>query len=373
MSKKNNLQRHESRDRAKWVVTFVTIVLLVVALAAAFVGIFSNGFENWDKLKPDENEVTDNVGAIIENGEANGIMLTSSVISPEDYADYGVNALAESAYTLTIQPIPDVSVDTYLWVSSDNESITLSPSEDTKSCVISCNKAFSTQITITVTSNMNEDVFATSLVDYVKRITSVNLSIEPNKIKFNRQATSTTYTINAEPVYTEGTITPNFEITGGVLKNNVSGLDYDVTSSTILVDGKTERVYTLRGTPKDFTFTGSTFTIGDPYDAFIGSTDLKYIDRVIMSDMALPLAVQPGAPTVSQLKVAYKNSLSQNATGTGMDGTLVVNYKYSYTPSGEDTESLFSEVTGSAELGVAFDVSDLAILASEINVGNIVF
>lgn len=372
MSKKNNLQRHESRDRAKWVVTFVTIVLLVVALSAAFVGIFSNGFENWDKFKPDENEVTDNVGAIIENGEANGIMLTSSVISPEDYADYGVNALAESAYTLTIQPVPITAVDTYTWVSSDSESVSLSPSEDTKSCVVSCNKAFSTQITITVTSNKNEDVFATSLVDYVKRITSVNLSIEPNIVAFNRSGSST-YTINAVPVYGVGTITPNFEITGGVLKNNVSGLDYDVTSSKMLADGKTQRVYTLRGIPKDFTFTGSTFTIGDPYDAFIGSTDLKYIDRVIMSDMALPLAVQPGAPTVSQLKVAYKNSFVDNVTGTDSDGTLVVNYKYSYTPSGEDTESLFNEVTGSIELNVAFDASALELLASEISVGNIVF
>lgn len=371
MSKKNNLQRHESRDRAKWVVTFVTIVLLVVALAAAFVGIFSNGFENWDKFKSEENKVTNNGGAVIENGEANGIMLTSSVISPEDYANYGVNALAESAYTLTIQPVPVTAVDTYTWVSSDSESVSLSPSEDTKSCVVSCNKAFSTQITITVTSNKNEDVFATSLVDYVKRITSVNLSIESNKVVFG--VSGTTYTINAEPVYTEGTITPNFEITGGVLKNNVSGLSYSVTSSKMLPDGKTQRVYTLKGIAEDFSFTGNTFSLFDPYRSFIGSTDLTYLDRVIMSNMAQPLAVEVGAPTVAQLMNAFNNSFVKNVTGTDSDGTLVVNYKYSYTPSGEDTESLFNEVTGSAELKVAFDASALEVLASEIKVGNIVF
>ncbi len=56
MSNRNNLQRHERRDKGKWFVTFIAFLLVFTAVGAAFVGIFSDGFTNWDKFKTDEKE-----------------------------------------------------------------------------------------------------------------------------------------------------------------------------------------------------------------------------------------------------------------------------------------------------------------------------
>ena len=52
----NNLHNHERRDKSKWFVTLIAFILAFVAIAAAFSGIFSDGFTNWDKFKTDEEQ-----------------------------------------------------------------------------------------------------------------------------------------------------------------------------------------------------------------------------------------------------------------------------------------------------------------------------
>lgn len=52
----NNLHNHERRDKSKWFVTLIAFILAFVAIAAAFIGIFSDGFTNWDKFKTDEEQ-----------------------------------------------------------------------------------------------------------------------------------------------------------------------------------------------------------------------------------------------------------------------------------------------------------------------------
>ena len=162
-------------------------------------------------------------------------------------------------------------------------------------------------------------------MDYVKRISSVNVSLSPASVAFG--STETSYTVTATPVWGTGTIQPsNFTVTGGTLSNNLAGLTMTVNKSVPL-DSTTTRVYTLRGTEGDFTFTGTTFKLTTPYDAFIVDTELTHGDQVIATNFRLtgaramgaktsvmPLAAPGfGAPTVSQLRSAYNNSVLAKA------------------------------------------------------------
>ena len=166
---------------------YAVITSLLIAASAVVVGVgFGTG--RWQIAPKDEpvQEQPDEEagGAVIGEGEENGISLTSALIDPADYADYGVNALAETAYTVTITPEPADAVDTYTWTCDNTQQIQLSPSSDTKSCTVSCTGAFGTQATITIASAVNPDITATVTVDYVKRVESVTISVADDKIKF---------------------------------------------------------------------------------------------------------------------------------------------------------------------------------------------
>ncbi|MGN1078016.1 MAG: Ig-like domain-containing protein, partial [Candidatus Gallimonas sp.] len=173
----------------------------------------------------DHVEISDGVGGAVigEIHTSNAISLSTVVLAEEEYEDYGVSALAETAYTITVTPTPADAVDTFEWTSSDSSSVTVSPSNNGKTCTVSCLKAFSTQITLTCTSTHNSDVSATVTVDYVKRLSSVSVSFEPTSATFGESATSHTFT--ATPVWGTGTITPtNFTVSGGRLENNLTEL-----------------------------------------------------------------------------------------------------------------------------------------------------
>ena len=89
-----------------WTGILAVLLVLVIAGAAALVGVLSDGFKNWDKFKPDE-EQTQEGGAIITEGESNGIKLMSAKISPENYDEYGISPMAETAYQLTATITPE--------------------------------------------------------------------------------------------------------------------------------------------------------------------------------------------------------------------------------------------------------------------------
>lgn len=289
--------------------------------------------------QPDEDEAG---GAVIGEGKENGISLTSALIDPADYADYGVNALAETAYTVTITPEPADAVDTYTWTCDNTQQIQLSPSSDTKSCTVSCTGAFGTQATITIASAVNPDITATVTVDYVKRVESVTISVADDKIKFGGDSEYAN-TITITPNYGTGTITPEFTVTGRELK-------YDFTVTTRLhntIPGFEAGYIEVSG--YNYNFTGDTLSLTTPYDFFVTDTETSALKH----------------PSETQLATAFNNSFAENATGTTSDGTLTISYSVSYNPESEDVQGSFSD-TGTASLDVAFDVSELVVNASDI-------
>lgn len=323
---------------------FAAITSLLLAASVITTGVcFGTG--RW-QVAPDEpvQEQPDEEagGAVIGEGEANGISLTSASISPEDFEAYGVSPLAETAYTVTITPEPADAVDTYTWTCDNTQQIQLSPSSDTKSCTVSCTGAFGTQATITIASAVNPDITATVTVDYVKRVESVTISVADDKIKFGSDSEYAN-SIIITPNYGIGTITPEFTVTGRELK-------YDFTVTTRLnntIPGYEEGYIEVSG--YNYNFAGDTLSLTTPYDFFVADTETSVIKH----------------PSETQLAAAFNNSFAENATGTTSDGTLTISYSVSYNPESEDVQGSFSD-TGTASVDVAFDVSELVVNASNI-------
>ena len=300
---------------------------------------------------------------VVSSVSAMGLKLTAVNASADTDDDSG-SVMAENEYTLTVTPEPVTADDTYSWVATDTSNITLIPSSDTKSCKVVCNSAFGEQITVTVTSNVNEDVTASCTLDYVKKITSVVVST-PDIINFI--GTSQEHTVALTPTYGVGTITPDvLTVTGGSLKSNISG-ELSVSQSSTF-NGSTT-IYVREGTYGDFVFTGDTFSVTTPAAAFIKSTSTRTIEGGLMptglsSDVEL-LALG-GYPTVAQLYTAYNNSYKTSVDGAN-DGELTVNYSYYY----NDVEIGSSSVT----VSIGFNCSALVVnaVSSSLNQGSIIF
>lgn len=173
---------------------------LVIAGGVAAVGVFSNGFKDWDKFKKDDTQQEqpmtppeDSGGSDITAEASNGIRLMSMKLAPVQYAAYGVAANAESAYTLTATVYPEDAANKLLdWtVSFKNASstwasgktvtdyVTVTPSSDGALTAVVENKtAFGEQVVVKVTSRDNTSAYATLNVEYLQRTTGYTLSLD---------------------------------------------------------------------------------------------------------------------------------------------------------------------------------------------------
>ena len=166
-------------DKVKWVVSFLLIFVLLAGLIGAWALL----------LKPEESAPEQNEGgAIITEGEGNGIKLMSAKIAPEDYAANGISAMAETAYQLTATVTPENATNKAVdWaVSFVNPSgewatgktvtdyVTVTPTADgALTANVECVKDFGEQVRVTVTSRDNTSVKATATVNYTQKLQSV--------------------------------------------------------------------------------------------------------------------------------------------------------------------------------------------------------
>lgn len=156
-------------------VAFVVMAAIVLGMVAAL----TNGGTG-------ENKVTENGGMIMGESDGNGVALTSSVIAPEDYAAYGVSALAESAYTVTATITPSNAVDKTVdwsvsWANAESEFatgktvtdyVTVTPESDgALTATVECLQAFGEQIVLTVSSRQKPSISAICTIDYSSKIT----------------------------------------------------------------------------------------------------------------------------------------------------------------------------------------------------------
>ena len=219
------------------------LLALVVAGGVAFVGVLSNGFKNWDNIKPPAQEEpntpeddTTKGEASIENGESAGIRLMAMKIPVAEYKTYGVSVQAETAYTVTATVYPadaaDQKVDwsvsfanaSSTWASGKKvtDYVTVTPSSDgALTAVIQNVAAFGEQIIVKTTSRDNAEAYATLNVEYLQRTTGYTLTL-------NDKTYSTTGTKT-------NSVTPDFSVGKGCNVNLV------VNKSTVYTRANTDK------------------------------------------------------------------------------------------------------------------------------------
>ena len=89
-------------ERANWILTVIALALVAILSVGLLCALFI-------RPQDEEEEAIPKDGAIISETAANGISLMSAKIMPVAYAENGVSALADTAYTLTATVEPDYS------------------------------------------------------------------------------------------------------------------------------------------------------------------------------------------------------------------------------------------------------------------------
>lgn len=131
---------------------------------------------------------------VVNDAEESGISLMSARIAPEEYADYGVSELAESAYTLTATITPEEATNkavdwTVEWYDTKSSTwdddkdvtdyVTITPTEDGSLTATAQNlQAFAVQIKIVVTSRDNPAAYAECVCDYAQKLQDVSVMVE---------------------------------------------------------------------------------------------------------------------------------------------------------------------------------------------------
>ena len=135
-------------------------------------------------------EQTVHGGAVIGKSVGSGIELMSEKIEPKAYAENGVSAQADTAYTLTATITPDNATNKAVdwtvsfvnpagaWASgkSVTDYVTVTPTSDgALTANVECLQAFGEQIKVIVTSRENAKATASCTVDYARRVTGTAL------------------------------------------------------------------------------------------------------------------------------------------------------------------------------------------------------
>lgn len=280
---------------------------IVIVLGAAYVtpSAILNKWNPADWFTPAEEQPeeqpddTDRTGGMVINEDdpedsENAIALTSMAISQSDYAQYGISPLAESAQIITATITPDEATNKQLvwslaWdqeaedsggskyytdnafyydedTDGDYEAANLSsigiaeenfiqiqPSSDTLSCTVTCTQPFGCPITITCTSEDNNEATADCRVDYLADI------IDPR---------FTGSDISLEDVGSDNTISLLYAYSAGTL--------YPELSMSVKINGKIDFSTLMVDAGFDYTYDETGFML--PHNASWHDTSSFYIN-----------------------------------------------------------------------------------------------
>lgn len=256
----NELHKHKSADRVKWVFTFTALFLIVVMLIGMCLQLFGSENQKPSNWFDDEDK---NVDTTEENKQLNGGMtldipdvsaslaLSSYSIPQEEFSAYGVSAAAESAVTITATLTPADATNKNLnwslaWMDSNaefangkvvTEYLNIA-SHDGLSVNIECLKPFGEQIILTVVSEENTNATATCNFHYEKRLVSIDLGFESDDYVTEDLTSYELYRLRSynglipslKVVWSDGTINRNY-IDSGVLVTTLSDSLYSLLYS----------------------------------------------------------------------------------------------------------------------------------------------
>ncbi len=265
-----------------WKILSLFLALIIVAGVITGVVFWQKGnivFNPVEQEQPNDEE--DDGGAVINEGESNGIKLMSAKISPENYDEYGISPMAETAYQLTATITPENATNkavdwTIAFVNAESEwatgktvtdYVTVTPTADgALTANVECLQAFGEQVRVTVTSRDNTSVKANATVDYTEKLSAVKATF-------------------GSTVLTNG-MTKSFDLDASGQPAEVWTFDYTTSAHTIADEYTTTvKISFADGVSAvesavgvEFTWAGETITSGMP------SFDKTFFDKVFVTE-----------------------------------------------------------------------------------------
>lgn len=250
----SDFQRHRKSDKVKWIITFISVLLITVMLTGVCLQVFGTDNQKPSEWfnKTEQTKKNDKIPVIDENGNE----MTGNIVYPMPSAmtfrtatnlatvANAVNGYDSVQLNATVKPdtAVDKSVDwSVAWKSNNNrnvnEYITVTPSSNgSTTATVQCLQPFDAQIIIVVTSRMNPNATATCSVDFSARPTAFTIknlvvsgefntqnnliTIEPMVASFDKfseytQVSHAKLEVRTKTLHTTGDVTiKNFSIKG---------------------------------------------------------------------------------------------------------------------------------------------------------------
>lgn len=172
-----------------WKILSLFLAFIIVAGVIVGVVFWDRGNIVFNPIEQEQpNDEEDDGGAVIEEGEASGMKFMSMKIAPENYAEYGISPMADTAYQLTATITPENATNkavdwTIAFVNAESawatgktvtDYVTVTPTADgALTANVECLQAFGEQVRVTVTSRDNTAVKANATVDYTEKLSAV--------------------------------------------------------------------------------------------------------------------------------------------------------------------------------------------------------
>lgn len=213
---------NKKEGTGKKVIGGIALGLVLILLGGVAGGLLQHHYK-WGEEEPTVEEPEDpkdedsTGGTEIDSVEEKGVKLSVRKLMTSEYEEYGVSALAETAYTLTATVLPadaankaiDWSVsftdagDEWATGKTVTDYVTVTPTSDgALTATVENIAAFGEQITVKATSRDNSSAYATCTVEYLQRTTGYTLTMD-------EKTYSTTGT-------TTNSVTPTFATTKSV-------------------------------------------------------------------------------------------------------------------------------------------------------------
>ena len=204
MSKKHYTPSRNGGSGAK----ITAIIALFLALIVGAYVVLSLVFKSWNPVrwtetKQDQTDGTNDGDGedkdpsddeLVNSGENKGILLRSARIASEQYEDYGIDAQANTAYSITAtvnEDAADKSVigsvhwkdgsSTWAMGKNINDYVTLNQTtEYGLNFTLTVKQAFGEPIMIKVASCMDSSIYGTAQVDHLKELKSFKAVLNPS-------------------------------------------------------------------------------------------------------------------------------------------------------------------------------------------------
>ncbi len=284
-----NYNTGKSNNKGKIIACIIAAVLALTLAMGLIFGLTRNRVE-----LPTVNsniELAGDGGAEFETASGSGISIVAAQIPREQFGEYGIMTIADSAYTITATLTPADAENkkvTYTaawsnpsssWATGKNVSDYVTITQETDGALkatLTCKQAFGEKIVVTCKSQANTSATATADLHYKQRTTGYSLKITGLgntlnlattgtktagfKANFNQTAGSTfAVTVNKSEVYTK----ENTDSVTKVVITPTSGFTSAITGAGLSASTVTAQTITLNSSSGTLAgFLDSTFGTG---------------------------------------------------------------------------------------------------------------